>query len=146
MNLIKKYPSTFMSILIIVGAVFVSNSVLAGVEVGNGGDAIVCRDKQGKIKGRPELLDYYEARVNFGWKIKESGTREQILNRFLERIESINSYNKTEYRERANQFFSEANLLNDIELVDIPDSNHTTLPRDCKVEQLVIQKTTLLPE
>jgi len=133
--------NTLISLYLAVGI----NSIVhaSGVEVGNGGDATVCRDSEGKIE-TAELLDYYEARVNFGWNIKESGSRDQILQRFLERIAKINSYHKSKYQERTHQFFSESNFLKNVDLVDIPDSNHTTFPRGCKVEQLVIQKSDLL--
>ena len=136
-----KLNNTIIAIILTIG---IFSKAHAGVEVGNGGDAVVCRDPQGQIL-TAELLDYYEARVNFRWAIEESGTRDQIFNLFLNRIAEVNSAKVELYQKRAALFFSEANFLSNIELVDVPDSDHTSFPRGCSVEQLAIQKSDLLP-
>lgn len=134
-----------MKLISILYILFAAAPTYAGVkDVGNGGDAVVCRNSQGVIQNA-ELLDYYEARTNFDLQIQESGSRDEILNHFLGRIGQLNSLRLSEYRQRADQFFSESKLLSNVELVDIPDSDHTSFPRGCKVEQLVIQKNDLLP-
>ncbi|MGZ3771104.1 MAG: hypothetical protein ACXVCP_14125 [Bdellovibrio sp.] len=134
-----------MKLISIFCILLAATSTLAGVkDVGNGGDAIVCRNPQGVIQ-TAELLDYYEARTNFDWQINEAGNLHEILNRYLERLGKVNSYRIDEYRQRIEQFFAEAKFLNNVELVDIPDSDHTSFPHGCKVEQLVIQKSDLLP-
>lgn len=112
----------------------------AGTFVGNGGDVVVCRDtKTEKIKS-VELLDIYEGRVHF-WLTAKKSEYESVQNILSE------LYERSTYRNTAvplngnplNEFIDNANFIKGTELIDIPDSLHLSFPKNCKVEQVVIQ-------
>lgn len=121
---------------------------------GNGGDAVVCPN------GVATLLDYSEADF-YGRSIKLDGSnyREKVfstikrLNRASKNLEQLLVLYTNEIlndldlyylmhgqslaainQESKNIIFT----LND--LVDIPDSNHSSIPSGCQVKQLMIQK------
>lgn len=106
-------------------------------QVGNGGDAIVCPGKQNK------LLDFYEAELR--WKLKvdlgsSSLTVMEKVQLAIGRLEKHDPYRFAELKKLASTFEKEAAFWEDIELVDVPDSNHIGISADCQLKQLAIQK------
>ena len=125
---------------------FPSGVSLAGHEVGNGGDAIVCRSPDNGIR-TAELLDIYEARelrripmnlVSFEMNAK--------IEEALLRLARFSPLRAARYREQIRTFFAEALFVKDVELYDIPDSDDLFFPLGCKPEQLVIQIKPYFPE
>ncbi len=119
----------------------------AGVEVGNGGDAVVCRNQDQSIKS-VELLDYYEARVEKGLKINlnVNDSVEKNVKTLIERISIKDNQPKQFLNVYMKAFANEVKFLPNTELVDIPDSHHMTFPSNCRVEQLAIQKQPVYPQ
>ncbi len=132
----------------------ISFSAIAN-EKGNGGDAIVCRNSQGKIESS-ELLDYYEGREF-----------RKVSHHFHENLSDLEYFDKlgkqlTQFDERFKDLGKEAHsfveaiekfkrentkrtgvyIFTDHPLADINDSLHLTFPRNCKVEQLAIRTYT----
>jgi hypothetical protein len=113
-----------------------------GQEVGNGGDAVVCRDAGGAVTSA-ELLDYYEARELRGI-IKDLGPPDLAIDAkvalVLDRVARLSPKRAAHYRHQAGEFMSEARFLSGVDLVEVPDSDHLAFPHGCRVEQLAIQK------
>lgn len=118
----------------------------AAKEVGNGGDAVVCRDSTGAIQ-KAELLDYYEARTLRALVPKFLDTADYAgsLKLLLERLARQEPQRAAAYAKQAEGFTAEASILPGVELVDIPDSRHVVVPRGCAVEQAVIQNSPRFP-
>ena len=112
----------------------------ASTIVGNGGDAVVCRNDAKEIQS-VEMLDLYEGRVdeNYRYKMGE-GVYQKRAKRVLKRLQKVSP----EWNEYLNfllkNFEGEARFLDGITLTDIPDSDHTHWPSGCKVEQIAIHK------
>ncbi|MBF0361592.1 MAG: hypothetical protein HQK49_11305 [Oligoflexia bacterium] len=113
-----------------------------GVDVGNGGDAIVCRDQNGKII-RAEQFDFYEARTirNINYKMGDKNVdpleKVFVVIRKLERLDPILAAN---FKKRAQDFFNLVQFIEDSDLTDIPDSGEMAIPRGCKLEQVAIAR------
>jgi len=108
--------------------------------VGNGGDAVVCRDAMGSIVAA-EVLDLYEARIIHDREsnLDASKTVAEILEDIRINLSMHEtSLNKT-LKEYTDSFEEETLFLDDVELSDIEDSAHIIVPNGCKVEQVVIQ-------
>lgn len=119
------------------------NFAFGGNEHGNGGDVVVCRDGSGNLRS-VNLLDYYEAKlfrginVNLGDPNLDVQKKLEILaNRLAQRNPKLANL----YYSRALNFEKEALFLEGVDLEDIPDSGNVTIERNCKIEQIVIQKT-----
>ncbi len=115
---------------------------------GNGGDAVVCRDKNDKIFSA-ELLDFYEAKKlrNIIPKVvSPEKSFEENLESLFDTLATISPVRARIYRGWYETFESEANRLRDTTLIDIPDSGHLAFRNGCKVEQVVIQQEPLYPE
>jgi hypothetical protein len=117
-----------------------------GGGVGNGGDAVVCRDSSGNIRSA-EALDRYEARTLFGMTVhSRARTRKDAVAEFLGRLAKQSPFRAAEYLAWAKEFDANAEYLYGQELIDVPDSEHVSFPRGCGVEQLVIQKVPKFAE
>lgn len=117
-------------------SILFAHSAWASDIIGNGGDVVNCSTSV-------EMLDLYEGRtlrgLNFDQSllgVDEASTVQNILNR----LETIDPMRATLYRNWANSFMSEARLVPNADLTDIPDSQHLAVPSGCKIEQVVIQK------
>jgi len=108
--------------------------------IGNGGDAIVCRDKSTEAIVSAEILDVYEARVihNAEITVDPSQSTDDILNTIIGKIRLKETVSADRIQSYVDTFFEEAKFLNDIELEDINDSAHIIIPRGCKVEQVAV--------
>jgi hypothetical protein len=119
-----------------------------GQEVGNGGDAVVCRDAGGNITSA-ELLDFYEARVlrgidrDLGDPSLSVDAKTGIV---VKRLAPLSPVRVDVYTMWLKAFMDNAQFLSGVQLVEVPDSDHLAFPKDCKVEQLAIQKEPEFPE
>jgi hypothetical protein len=128
-------------------ALLLSVSALAGGSVGNDGDGVVCRAQDGTIQS-VELLDYYEGRVQRGFDLSLGHPAEDFqikINRILQNLSKLANIRSKKYAELSNDFFNQAVLIPNVDLVDIPDSQNIIVPKNCKVEQLAIQREPQLP-
>src|SRR5687768_6475158 len=81
-------------VFLIIAVAMFSQVSHAGREIGNGGDAVVCRDVDGKIDSA-ELLDFYEARTrrSIGLSLSTQGdtvrSRVELVLSRLERISAV---------------------------------------------------------
>jgi hypothetical protein len=125
-----------------------STQLFASKEVGNGGDAVVCRNNAGDITS-VELLDYYEARVMRGIEVNLGGTIlsvEEKVDLALSRIKTRAPKRFQRYQKLVNEFFEESKFISNIHLVDISDSENVLLGKGCVVEQLAIQQEPIFEE
>lgn len=123
-----------MKNLILVCGLILSLNAFAGNERGNGGNAVVCRDKDGNIKSA-EMLDIYEGRALSGLKYNEfTGSVDQNFDRIIDDIlePSHESTKLMIYSVKNNMTM----LPTGVELEPINDSLHILMPRNCKVEQV----------
>ncbi|MEX1099799.1 MAG: hypothetical protein WEB87_05205, partial [Bacteriovoracaceae bacterium] len=134
-------------------------SAFAGDKGGNGGDVVVCDDSV-------RLLDHVEGEArgiyynlgasnqNYQEHLDEALNRlgrfsDELAAKFEEKISKltqdieqfradINADPSVAYER--NSMYEVVNFTTD-NLVDIPDSDHSTIPRGCAVEQIAVQKT-----
>jgi len=109
--------------------------------VGNGGDVLVCARPGSKRV--IELLDFYESRSLRSVEPYFEGaklTREGILEQYLSRLDRLDPQRGRTYRGMLEEFWREAQFLSGVKLRDVPDSMHVAIPKNCSVEQLVIQQ------
>lgn len=116
-----------------------------GSGMGNGGDAVVCRNSKGNILSA-EPLDIFEARVLRGidLKLDTHSSVETAYNILIRRLGVFSPLRAKRYQSFYTRFVAELKML-DVSLVDIPDSDHLVFPTGCKVEQLVIQQVPPTP-
>ena len=119
----------------------------AGQEVGNGGDAVVCRYPNGSIKSA-ELLDIYEARTLRGVEnnTSEKNSLEEQIQDLLERLSIISQRRANDYKTEAIRFVANSQILQDVELENIPDSEHVIVKKGCQIEQVAVQREPQFPE
>ena len=134
-------------VLGIILGMMTSGLSFAAKEVGNGGDAVVCRDAAGKIISA-EFFDYYEARTKRGLTIDLGADNlpyDQKVELVLSRIERLNPHRAELYRGFLKTFIVETRFLAGVELVDIPDTGNAFVPIGCKLEQLAVQQEVKFP-
>ncbi|MNS91146.1 hypothetical protein D3C72_1252240 [compost metagenome] len=109
--------------------------------IGNGGDAVVCVGQDGRKQ--VEILDYYEARVMRGIQVDlgaESLSVEDKIDLALARLSKISPIRARAYKAEAQVFIESAKPITGSVFEDIPDSQHLTVPANCTLSQLVIQR------
>lgn len=144
----------------LMGALIASVAHAEG-DKGNGGDAVVCRDANGKITSA-ELLDHYEGRElrRISPVFEGHLTDRQYFNLLADKLEAFDpermnnskSVYGIDFREEADilvEAFDEfrttgQNSSRDVlftknTLIDIPDSGELLLVPNCKIEQLAIR-------
>jgi hypothetical protein len=138
----KINQTLFLSILFLF-----SIQIQAGQETGNGGDAVICTDREGNITAT--LLDLYEMENNHGLKghfsshpdfVMRADTQVNKLYGWInDDKERDGNYHEipTYYGKRVLKFMDRVLFVNE-ELQDIPDSYHTFIPRNCSIKQLAI--------
>jgi hypothetical protein len=117
------------------------SSVAFGKEGGNGGNAVVCRN--GNRITSIELLDFYEARTLRATSIRDLSDRATLVQNVETLLQSLSTVSPARvrlYRIWWNNFFNEANLLRNVELISSGDSYHLSFPRGCRVEQVITQQ------
>jgi hypothetical protein len=127
-------------------------------ERGNGGDAVVCRNAQGKIT-RAELFDYYEGRTlrNFPTVISRLSDVE-FYKSVAQRLYDFDTDTFSDVREEALKLSTAITaylkgqrvqpgvaFTKDV-LTDIPDTDAISLPRNCEIEQLAVRLKRQFPE
>lgn len=128
-------------------AALAQTPALAESIVGNGGDAIVCRNSSGVIRSA-EMLDIYEARLMNGLSVQLGDAGLSPLQKVLmatSRLTKLDEQRAQKYSENARAFLSNASLLPNVTLTDIPDSEHLAVPLGCQIEQVAIRREQLLP-
>jgi hypothetical protein len=144
----KKYPSHLVSIGL-VSAIAMSTPWTASAEssVGNGGDAVVCYRPgaaQGDIANivSVELLDFYEGRVQRGLIPNLGDPQGPINTKIAQALAPLKKLSPSRYNDYANwaaTFNAEMIAIPNAQLVDVKDSDHVVLPRDCFIEQIALQ-------
>lgn len=130
-----------MNSLLTIAGLLLSGHVFAGDKIGNGGDAIVCRNSSGQIISA-ELLDYYEAREIRKINIETGPAGDSVENKInlvLARLKHFDNSRVQRYKKYLDLFTAESKILN-ADLVDIPDSEHVSTPKNCHIEQAAIFK------
>ncbi|OFZ27366.1 MAG: hypothetical protein A2381_12425 [Bdellovibrionales bacterium RIFOXYB1_FULL_37_110] len=123
--------------IIIFSALLFSLSSFAELDrKGNGGDGVVCYDDQKNILS-VTLLDLYER--SLGREMGNATSWQQKLQYVLNNINEYDYFRGKLYEKWLTEFDNEASFRDGIELSDISDSNHITIPKGCKIEQLAIQ-------
>ena len=134
-----------MRMLLCTYAVFFGISAFSGPHIiGNGGNALVC-DQVSKKK--IILLDFFEAQNLLGLSIKLdiNASTEKIVDALIDRLNFSQKFNIEKIKLWSSQFNNEARFLSDVELSNTEDSFHLVVPKNCKIEQLVIQKEPEMP-
>ena len=116
-----------------------------GHDVGNGGAVVVCNENGQPAIKKVQLLDYYEAEVS-GLKIvmdQSLSTTEKVKN-LIDRVPTNKSY-KTYLYKMLDNFFKEASLLPNIDLVEVGDANNIYVPKGCRIGQVAVQRKVEFP-
>jgi len=121
----------------------------AGFIKENGGNILVCQAENGKTSG--ELLDFFEASHflppdNLHFTNLIGKTKKEALNGVLALIAEVRGNGPNPYPEWIANFESEASFVSGVKLGTISDSYHFIVPRNCTVEQTVIQIEPLFHE
>jgi hypothetical protein len=135
---------SLLSALLLVSPAFAAG----GQEVGNGGNAVVCRDEGGAITSA-ELLDFYEARTLRGIQRDLGPPGLSVDEKFgivLKRLGRLSPERVSLYTLAHGGFPRESRFLPGVKLTTVPDSFHVAIPDGCQVEQLAIQKQPEFPE
>jgi len=111
---------------------------LAGHEVGNGGNGVVCRNGSGAIT-TVQLLDYFQYEDKLPYDLgPKSWTYLQKVDFALTRLEKLDSTRATYFQKEANQFTSVTHWQ-DGPLQSIPDSGFVPVPANCSIQQMAVQ-------
>ncbi|MGE3758944.1 MAG: hypothetical protein AB7H97_14375, partial [Pseudobdellovibrionaceae bacterium] len=117
------------------------SAFINGNELGNGGDAISCDN------GQDFFYDAYEAEFRFGMKPQfPQGIDEyEIAKKVVARFEGVSDMRARAYIKWIEEFPEDSQFLDNIELIDIPDTNSGFIPARCHIRQLLIQRTPKFP-
>lgn len=132
-----------------IGLLFPFASHAAGGNgAGNGGNVVVC---QNRVADEDlELLDFYEARVFRGIDQDPSlstGSSLDIVRSVLDRLARISPQRAERLIAQASTFAEDSLYLPlGTHLEEIPDSEHLGFPDNCRIKQLVTQRTPQFPE
>ena len=106
----------------------------AGIEVGNGGDVIVCKDKI-------ELLDYFEAKQN---KLEPIVSKKEdymvIATDILTKFKKTDQKLAEQYLRNLKDFPAAVEFKKGMTLRDIKDSKHDFIPSGCELKQIAIRR------
>lgn len=112
-----------------------------GQDIGNGGDVIACAN------GEVMFLDHWEGKTQYQFSYPEVEGQS-----YLEILENRLAHWSTKdpdlvewLLEKAAQFEDEALFLKNVDLADIPDSEHIAVPKGCEIKQAVVFKRKTLP-
>lgn len=129
-------------------SLFFGLSAYAGKDIGNGGDAVVCRDASGVVTSI-DLLDLFEAKQyassipefkrTFNLGASNLSHEEKILI-VKERFSKLSGLANEIFDGLYQEFMSNAMFLKGVTLEDAPDSAHVFIPAGCQLEQLALQK------
>jgi antitoxin component YwqK of YwqJK toxin-antitoxin module len=117
-----------------------------GRTVGNGGDVLKCSLPLNHFEYI--VLDWYEGKEISGLNINLGGptlSLEDKLNLALKRLVRLSPKRAVRYEQHLLSFFSEVKWLTNGTLIDIPDSDHKTIPNNCQIFQIANQSPPILP-
>jgi hypothetical protein len=140
-------PSRVSALAAVLFTISTSSTAYAVKETGNGGDVVVCKSAAGRVTSI-ELYDFYEGRVRHGFLLDlGSSTLNYLekLERIFKRLDRLNPNRSELFRSWLKDFFSEAEFLSGITLVDIPDTGNGYVPRGCTLEQIAVQREPYFP-
>jgi hypothetical protein len=126
---------------IVVSTIFLTSISQAGVKEGGGGNAVVCRDLQGKIKSA-ELQDIFEARMLFGLNVPSSELpHQEQLDAMLNRVKQAQQNGwRPDWNEIIPKSIADDLILlpSGVGLGEIDDTQPTIVPKGCKLERLAL--------
>lgn len=108
-----------------------SISAFAQNKVGNGGDVVHCKDKA------PQVLDLFEGSNII---MTDESDYQKIVKDRLDNLSQASSKLSEQYRNKLSKFLSDTDFKPNARLVDINDSEHLFLPKDCVLQQAAIRK------
>ncbi|MES2801824.1 MAG: hypothetical protein V4654_04985 [Bdellovibrionota bacterium] len=100
-------------------------------KVGNGGDVVRCKDKS------PQVLDLFESSSTM---TSDEPDYQKIVSERLELLAKADLKLAKQYKSKFSQILSESEFKQNAKLVDINDSEHLFLPKDCVLQQAAIRK------
>ncbi|MBF0300294.1 MAG: hypothetical protein HQK51_16350 [Oligoflexia bacterium] len=113
-----------------------------GVDIGNGGDAVVCKNQTGEIIS-VEQFDFYEARnirnINHQLGDISVSPLDKVL-LVINKLARLDPVLADKFKITALNFFNQTQFLTDSELTDINDSGGLFIPKGCKLEQIAIAR------
>lgn len=138
----KNQVTILSTALLFIASTISAPSAQAGGEVGNGGDAVVC-PVAGTTTKKVETLDVFEARTLRGIKLDlgpSSLSWQDKVDLAIHRLDVLDVKRADRLRGWAKTFVADSVFAAGIVLTDIPDSKQVALPKDCTIEQVVVQK------
>lgn len=121
--------------------IFLAHFALAGNKVGNGGDVVFCEPSASRSAG-VELLDFYELKANGRNldELKPESSHMEIIEEKLNRLDDLAPRLAKQYKRRVKSILSEIDKKEGIQLTDVEDSAHISLPANCSLKQIAIRK------
>jgi|GEM_PF-3115284 len=139
-----------MKSLALLAGLLISSASFAGFgeghDRGNGGDALICKNPQGKITSA-HFFDLYEAQEKFDMTlVPPTGAtlNEKVLN-LLDRVSVNDPMRALILKHWFKSFEKESRFKSGITLVDVPDTGDAFWPQGCELAQLVVQTDLDLP-
>ncbi|MCM2277683.1 MAG: hypothetical protein NDJ89_06365 [Oligoflexia bacterium] len=137
-----KFATLFIAIVLGAG-----QCAFAGQEIGNGGDAIVCRSSDGAIQ-RAELVDYYEAKIEREIQVDlgPGGSWQEQFEFVMKRLDRLDPSRATELRNGAARFLADVRFIDGHDFPDLSDTGGLIVPSGCRIEQVAIQQKVAFPQ
>lgn len=134
-----------MKFLVLIAALAIASQASAGFRRGNGGHVLMCDSKVGKAYS---LLDMYEAtnRYHYTLEFATQGDEFQRAQQIIDRIKDINPTRYQLYSQWLSAFASEASYMEDMKFVDVPDLGVAFIPKNCRVQQMIMQVDPIQPQ
>lgn len=107
----------------------------AGNKVGNGGDVVICGDKHTIL----DLQDMKDKKIALD-KFEKDETYVSILKNRFKLMSEKKIYLGEQYKRRLESIVKEIDINPDIDLIDVKDSKHISLPKGCKLQQIAVRK------
>jgi hypothetical protein len=114
------------------------HQAMASTREGNSGFVIICPQSLDSLGGEDiDLLDFYEGRDQHGYEIVGGGSKEELLNKWMDRLQEVDPQRATFYRERVENF-SRRHQVGDYALTGLIDRGPIRMPADsnCSVAQI----------
>ena len=119
-------------------------SSIAGIrDIGNGGEVITCRNAAGALSSI-EVLDSYEARILRGFKVKLGDPANSVSEKVNLVFDRVSLQDKSRAARYAHWYKNwDAGIRwQDEALPATPDVDPSLIPKNCKIEQIAIQRNT----
>lgn len=116
----------------------------AGYEVGNGGVAVVCKNKNGDVSN-VELLDIFELRQRMDLSREEFEEKSRDKMNWITRVYTESSRRGTLYTYYYRNFYMETVFQSEKLSLTNDSGQVIPLPKECELEQLVFQTSKAHP-